>query len=371
VDAARLKQNFAHVTRHGDEVGLFFYSRLFLDHPEFRDMFPVSMTAQRDRLVSALGRIVSDVDNLDRIRPFLEGLGRDHRKFGAVAGHFESLGVSLLATLAYFSGPDWTPGLEADWRAAYGLVAQIMIDAAAQDEQVHPAYWDATVLFHERRSVDTAVFRVTTLEELGYLPGQSVALECELRPRIWRFYSIANAPRADGTLDFHVRSIHGGELSMALVSGLSAGSRLRLGAPVGTLTLDTGSGRDVLLVAGSTGLAPVKAIAEQIAELAHPPRVHLFFGARRAEGLYDVADLEKFSASAPWLTVTPCVSDEGDYPGERGLLPDVVDRSGSWASCDAYLAGPSPMVESMAARLAAQGVPREQIHVEDFGWSEP
>jgi len=158
---------------------------------------------------------------------------------------------------------------------------------------------------------------------------------------------------------------------MALVGGLGAGSRLRLGAPVGTLTLDDTSGRDVLLVAGSTGLAPVKAIAEQIAGLPRPPRVTLFFGARRADGLYDVADLEKFSASAPWLTVIPCVSDEADYDGQRGLLPDVVARCGSWVFHDAYLAGPTPMVEGMAGRLAAQGVPHEQIHVEDFGWSEP
>jgi len=115
----------------------------------------------------------------------------------------------------------------------------------------------------------------------------------------------------------------------------------------------------------------VKAIAEQIAGLPRPPRVTLFFGARRADGLYDVADLEKFSASAPWLTVIPCVSDEADYDGQRGLLPDVVARCGSWVFHDAYLAGPTPMVEGMAGRLAAQGVPHEQIHVEDFGWSEP
>jgi len=51
--------------------------------------------------------------------------------------------------------------------------------------------------------------------------------------------------------------------------------------------------------------------------------------------------------------------------------PDVVARSGSWAGRDAYLAGPTPMVEGTAAKLAAQGVPQTQIHVEDFGWSEP
>jgi len=371
MDTARLRKSFAQVTMHGDEVALFFYSSLFLRHPGLRELFPVSMAAQRDRLVRALGRIITDVEHLEQLRPFLEGLGRDHRKFGTLTDHFKPLGDSLIATMAHFSGPGWTPELEADWRAAYDLMAQIMIDAAAEDELVHPAYWDATVLFHERRACDTAVFRVGTPEELSYLPGQSVAIEYETRPRIWRYYSIANAPRPDGTLDFHVRTVPGGQLSMALVGGLAAGSRLRLGAPVGTLTLDDRSGRDVLLVAGSTGLAPVKAIAEQIAGLPRPPRVTLFFGARHADGLYDVADLEKFSASAPWLTVIPCVSDEADYDGQRGLLPDVVARCGSWVSHDAYLAGPTPMVEGMAGRLAAQGVPQEQIHVEDFGWSEP
>ncbi len=370
MDAARLRESFARVAMHGDEVALFFYSDLFVRHPEIRDKFPVSMAAQRDHLLQALARIVSDVENSDQLMVFLQGLGRDHRKFGTLAGHYEPFGASLLATLAHFSGEHWTPELDADWQAAYGLVAQVMTEAAAADEKVNPAFWAATVLSHELRTFDTAVFRVATLERLDYLPGQSVALESELRPRIWRFYSIANAHRADATIEFHVRVIDSGALSMALAHGLGPGSRLRLGPPVGTLTLDTGSDRNVLLVAGSTGLAPVKAIAAQIGELADPPDVHLFFGARRADGLYDLPDLEKLSASAPWLTLTPCVSDDPDYPGERGMLSDVVARSGSWVGHDAYLAGPTPMVDAVAARLTSLGVPRRQIHVEDFGWSE-
>jgi len=371
LDAARLRENFAYVAMHGDEVALFFYSDLFLRYPELRGMFPVSMAAQRDRLVQAIGKIVSDVGHLDQLRPYLRELGRDHRKFGALPAHYDPVRASLLATLAHFSGEGWTRDLAADWEEAYARVSQIMAESAVADEKVNPAFWDASVISHELRTFDTAVFRVATLQRLSFLPGQSVAIESELRPRVWRFYSIANAPREDGTLDFHVRMIDGGELSMALVSGIAPGARLRLGPPVGTLTLDPASRRDVLLVAGSTGLAPVKAIVMQIAELTDPPRVHLFVGARRAEGLYDVPDLEKLSALAPWLTVTACVSDDPDYPGERGLLPDVVARSGTWTHRDAYLAGPTPMVEGTAARLVAQGVPHEQIHVEDFGWSEP
>jgi NAD(P)H-flavin reductase len=371
LDTARLKESFDRVAMHGDEVALFFYSDLFLRHPETRDLFPVSMAAQRDHLLQALARIVGDVDNAERLGSFLQDLGRDHRKFGTLADHYEPVGASLLATLAHFSGPDWTPELAADWQAAYGLVARVMTEAAVEDEKLNPPFWEATVLSHEMRTLDIAVFRVVTLDNLDFRPGQSVGIECDLRPRVWRFYSIANAPREDATLEFHVRMVDGGVLSPALARGLSPGSRLRLGPPVGTLTFDPGSARKVLMVAGSTGLAPLKAIAGQIAGLPDPPEVHLFVGAQQAEALYDVADLEKLSTDSPWLSVTSCVSAEPDYPGERGTLPDVVARSGSWADHDAYVAGPTPMVEAMADRLSSLGVPPGQIHVEDFGWSEP
>jgi NAD(P)H-flavin reductase/hemoglobin-like flavoprotein len=371
VDTVRLKESFARVAAHGDEAVLFFYSDLFLRHPETRDLFPVSMAAQRGRLLKALGRIVSEVDRVDELAVFLQELGRDHRKFGAQADHYEPVGNSLLATLAHFSGEHWSPELAADWKTAYDLVAQVMTKAAAEDAEHRPPFWSATVVAHELRCFDIAVFRVSTDEPLGYQPGQSVPIESEVRPRIWRLYSMANAPREDGTLDFHVRMIDGGALSMVLARGLAIGSRLRLGPPVGALTRDPSSGRDVLLVAGSTGLAPVKAIAQQIGQAADPPRVHLFFGAQRAEGLYDLAELEKMRAISPWLSVTPCVSGDEDFPGERGQLPEVVGRSGSWAGHDVYIAGSSRLVEATVARLAALGVPGDQIHVEDFGWSEP
>jgi hemoglobin-like flavoprotein len=88
VDAQRLKDSFAHVAMHGDAVPLYFFSDLFLRQPQVRDLFPVSMAVTRDRLVNALGRIVSQVDDLDNLRGYLADLGRDHRKFGAIAEHF-------------------------------------------------------------------------------------------------------------------------------------------------------------------------------------------------------------------------------------------------------------------------------------------
>jgi NAD(P)H-flavin reductase len=370
VDEQRLKESFAHVTTYVDEVPLFFYSHLFLNHPETREMFPVSMSAQRDKLVNALGRIVSDVSNHDTLLPFLRGLGRDHRKFAAVAEHYPAVGASLIATLKHFSGSSWTEDLADDWTEAYGVIAQVMTDAAAEDETRNPAWWGATVVGHERRTTEVAILRLAPDVPLRYLPGQSVAVECAARPRVWRCYSMANAPRHDGTIDFHVRVIDGGVVSYALARRVSVGTRLRLGAPVGTLRLNTDSPRKLLLAAGSTGLAPLKAIVEQAAGLPEPPRTHLVFGARTAVELYDLADLEKMAAQWPWLTVTPAVSAEPGYRGETGTVADVVGRRVRLADHDAYICGSPAMTSATVNRMRSLGMPQNQIYVEDYGWSE-
>ena len=370
MDVARLRDSFARIAMHGDEVPLHFYSDLFLKHPETRDMFPVSMHSQRSHLVDALVKIVASVDRVDDLTAFLRDLGRDHRKFGALADHYDAVGASLLATFAHFSSDAWTPELEADWKAAYGLIADVMIAAAREDEARNPAYWTGTVVYQERKAFDVAVLTVRTEPRLEYLPGQSVAVQSPRRPRLWRYYSLANAPRTDGLVEFHIRMIDGGAVSMALTAGTAVGDDLRLGPPVGVLRLNTASERDILMVAGSTGLAPLKAILQQVSCLRRHPRVHLFFGARTADGLYDLADLEKMAAEYPWLTVIPTVSSDRWFAGETGMLADVVARFGDWSRHDAYVAGPTEMVQDAAARLARAGMPADQIHVEDFGWSE-
>lgn len=374
MDSQRLKASFARVTRHGDEVALFFYSDLFLRNPKLRDLFPVGMAHQRDRLLSALGRMVSSSGDLAELRPIAEQLGRDHRKFGIQAEHYPQVGASLLATLRYFSGPAWNDDLARQWADAYGLFAELMLGAAGADATERPSWWNAQVISHERRSIDIAVVRMATGEPLPYAPGQAVALETPRRPRMWRYYSMANAPRADQTVDFHVKLVDGGPVSTVLVRSLRVGERVRLGPPIGTMTLDAQSGRDILLVGGSTGLAPLKALLDQITRLPSPPRTRLFFGARTAAGLYDLDDLIKRAAEHQWLTVVAAVSDE-DPPSvtvDRGTLADVLSRHGPWPDTDAYVCGTPQMVEATIDRLVSMGLSRERIRQDDFasawGW---
>jgi NAD(P)H-flavin reductase/hemoglobin-like flavoprotein len=388
-DVARLKESWSAVARHGDEVPLFFYSNLFLTHPETRDMFPVSMAGQRDKLVTALGRIVSNVDNLDELVPFLRQLGRDHRKFTVVAEHYPAVGASLLATLEHFLGPEWTPELAADWTAAYGLVAKVMVEAAQDAATSSPPWWEAQVVSHERRAVDIAVMRLRPTQPLPYRAGQAIAIESDLRPRLWRYYSPANAPglteaggaggpgdgELPGEIELHVRLVVGGSVSAALVQALQVGDVLRLGAPVGQgLTLTPRSSGDLLLVAGGTGLAPLRALVEQLileqaagVDEVRPRQVCLFVGGRTERDLYDLPALLRLARDHGWLEVIPVVSDDLSYPGERGMAVEAALRHGPWVDPQVYVCGSPEMVAGSVERLSSAGIPLTSIHVDDFG----
>jgi NAD(P)H-flavin reductase/hemoglobin-like flavoprotein len=371
MDTAALKASWANVVAAGDDVPLYFYSHLFLSHPEVRSMFPIQMSGQRDKLVAALGAVVSNVDELDSVLPLLEQLGRDHRRFSVVTEHYSAVGASLLATLKHFLGRSWTPDLADTWAQAYGLVAKVMVAAAEQHEDIAPASWEADVVSVERRSVEVAVIEVAPREEYPYRAGQSVAVEVPQRPRVWRYFSPANAPHHSGRMQFHVQPIAGGLVSTAVVRRLSQGDTIRMGAPVGEqLTLSEYEPLpDLLMVAGGTGLAPLRAVLDQIDRgweaTGSAPRVHLFHGSRMPWNLYDHEHLTRL-ARKPWFVYTPVVSDDPTYPGARGLVGTVAAKADDWSGRRAMVCGSPGMVRHAVQELEAVGLPAASIRREQF-----
>ena len=371
VDTAELKRTWALAESLGDEVPLFFYSHLFLTHPELRSMFPVSMATQRDRLVGALGRIVSNVDELDEVTEFIQQLGRDHRRFEVIAAHYNHVGASLLATLKHFLGEGWTPDVAGDWADAYGVIASVMVQAAEASEDSSPSSWPAEVTAVERRGLDIAVIQVRPEPQLPYQPGQSVAVEIPARPRLWRYLSPANAPRRDGSIEFHVQMVPGGQVSSTMVRSLRVGETVRLGAAVGQeLTLDEDERhRDLIMVAGGTGLAPLRAHLERIDQewqsTGQAPQVQLFHGARLPWSLYENRLLQNL-ARRPWFTYTPVVSDDPSYPGRKGLVGDAAADSGSLRGRLALVCGSPQMVRHTVSRLRAGGIAHADVRFEQF-----
>jgi NAD(P)H-flavin reductase/hemoglobin-like flavoprotein len=360
-----LKESWALVEEQQDKMAAYFYARMFLSDPALRDMFPVQMDVQRGRLLGAIAHAIQNFDDPQRITEFLLALGRDHRKFNVRPEHYGVVKSALLEALRTFGGQRWNIEYEQAWSDVYDLVAKTMIEGAEADTS--PPYWYAEVLTHERRSPDVAVFTCRPTEPLRFRAGQYVSIECRYQPQLWRSYSMANAPREDGTMEFHVRALGGGLVSGALVRRLKPGDMLKLAAPMGSMTLDSRSSRDIVCVAGGTGLAPVKALIDELARYNRTRRwVHLFRGARTRDDLYDRAALQRLSDRYPWLSVVWSLSDDPGFTSEHGDVADVVCRYGPWPNHDFFVSGSAPMVGATLRNLAELDIPATRIRYDAF-----
>ena len=362
-----IRSSFELVAPQADDLGRHFYATLFTRAPETRDLFPVNMEVQRSRLLRALVHVVQMVDQPDDLVPFLQQLGRDHRKFGVIARHYDAVGGALIGAIAHHSGAAWTPEVEKAWTDAYGIVAEAM-RAAAEGER-GAASWSGRVVAHRRIGWDVAVVTVQTDEPVPFRAGQYVSVETPQRPRLWRYLSPANAPRPDNTLEFHVRVVPGGWVSRAIVAHSAVGQTWRIGPPMGRMAVSPDSGRDLLMVAGGTGMAPIKALLDELVQRpkdALRPRVQVFVGGRTWDDLYDFAALRTLSYDHPWLDVVPVVEEDGTSGAEQGTLADVITRSGSWADHDVLVCGSPAMIRSTVSRMLVAGTPLDRISYDPF-----
>ncbi len=361
---------------HTDDLIGRFYQLWFAIDGSVRDRFPPDMADQRAVFAHVLDWLLGEfiAQRADPPVTFLAQLGRDHRKYGATMAQYESLSRALYLTLKDQLGCRWTPAVDDAARQTLNLITGVMRGAA--DAESGPAWWDGTVVEMHRASRDLAVVRLRLDQPLTYRPGQYVHVEVPQCPRRWRYLSPAIPPQPDGGIEFHVRVVPGGMVSTAIVEETRPGDRWRLSGPLGAMEVDRG-GEDVLMVAGSTGVAPLRSILMDMARFGTNPRVHLFYGARYPCELYDLRALWQLAAHNPWLSVSP-VSEYNsdppwgsDYPDvhpprglhvrQTGLLPDVVTRYGAWGDRQILVCGSPAMVRATCAALIAKGAPAQQI----------
>jgi NAD(P)H-flavin reductase/hemoglobin-like flavoprotein len=363
---AIIRDSFATVEPHAEDLARHFYGMLFSLAPSTRELFPVNMEVQRSRLLRALVHVVQMVDRPDELVPFLRQLGRDHRKFGVVARHYEAVGTALVGAVAHYSGDSWTLETQRAWSDAFAVIAHTMRESADADQG--PAFWSATVVDHQRLSWDLAVVRVKPDQPVPYRAGQYLSVETPQRPRLWRYLSPANAPRPDGQLEFHVRAVHGGWVSRAVVGHSQVGDEWRIGPPMGRLGVDRRSGRPVLMIAGGTGVAPMRAMLEELCRWGGNPAVHVFYGGRTSADLYDLEILQSMAATNPWLRIVPVVEadDAAQVGAQQGTLADVVTANGSWADHDVLVCGSPAMIRSTVSRMLVGGTPLDRIHYDPF-----
>ncbi|MBQ1011058.1 oxidoreductase [Micromonospora sp. M51] len=311
---------------------------------------------------TALGRLLVGGDDPANRAALLLVLGRAYRHFDLLP-HATTIGDALIATVVRHAQTLWTPQLAIAAGRARCHATHAIRRAAAQAGD-GPAWWHVQVIDHDRPSPDIAILTVRPWRRLPFQPGQAVPVCTPRLPGHWRWLSPANAPRADGTVELHVRAVPAGTVSHRLVHQVCPGELLWFGPPLDTgLSLDPASTGDLLLVAGGTGLAPLRALVEQVATAPGGRRVTLIVGARTFTDLYDSIALDKLQCAHDWLTIVPALSEDPcAEPAERGDALTIALEHHQ-PGHDSYLCGPPAMVASAPPRLLALGVPASRIHL--------
>ncbi|MER6070434.1 globin domain-containing protein [Streptomyces sp. NPDC001817] len=363
-DAVLIRRTMAEIGPIADKVTSYFYALLFVRHPELRALFPAAMDMQRERLLKALLTAAEHLDNTSVLVDYLENLGRGHRKYGTRPEHYPAVGECLIGALSKYAATVWSPEMEAAWVRAYTTISQVMIDAAAADELRSPAWWQAEIVTHDLRTPDIAILTIRPDQPYPFLAGQYTSVETPWWPRVWRHYSFASAPRSDGLLTFHVKAVPAGWVSNALVHRARPGDVIRLGPPAGSMTVDHTTDSGLLCLGGGTGIAPIKALVEDVAEHGARRSVEVFYGARTDHDLYDIDTMLRLQQSHPWLAVRAVIDQRAHIQ-----LPDALRDYGPWNEYDAYLSGPPGMIRSGIDALRDIGVPSSRIRhdsVEDL-----
>lgn len=203
-------------------------------------------------------------------------------------------------------------------------------------------------------TVVKAVLRLPPGSNFSFLPGQYI--DVISKTGIRRSYSIANAPRPDGKIELHIRRVTGGEMSRYWFEEAKAGDLLRLHGPLGTFFLRDTAGRDLILLATGTGLAPIKAMLEGVAlsdTIEMPRSIRIFWGGRTPSDFYwDSSDLSLEMEYTPVLSRA-----HPAWQGQRGYVQHVVLESAlALDRADVYACGSPNMIDGARMALANAGL---------------
>ncbi|MGC9402612.1 FAD-binding oxidoreductase [Vibrio genomosp. F10 str. 9ZC157] len=205
-------------------------------------------------------------------------------------------------------------------------------------------------------------FRFPPTAKFDYLPGQYVDLSFK---GVKRSYSIANAKSATGELELHIRKVHNGKMSELLFGQLKENQLMRLEGPKGTFFVKEGN-KPLILIATGTGIAPIKAIVEELLTKEDSRSIDIFWGMQFAKELY-CDELIKLSKQNKHINFTPVLSKESTANCETGYVQSAVVKAfNSLKGKDVYACGSINMIENSRELFLKHNLAEGAFHSDAF-----
>jgi ferredoxin-NADP reductase len=218
-------------------------------------------------------------------------------------------------------------------------------------------------------------FTLTLPQWMRHRAGQhyDIRLSAEDGYQTQRSYSIASEPEREGEVDITVERINDGEVSTYLHDVLIPGDRIEARGPIGGYFVwEAVMAEPLLLIAGGSGVVPLMSMIRHRAAAGGKNPTALLYSSRSFEDIVYYDELEKLRSARNGLQVfhTLTRSQPPDWKGyarriDQEMLKEVAGPLGR--STQAYICGPTLLVEAAANTLVKIGINSNQIRTERFG----
>ena len=208
-------------------------------------------------------------------------------------------------------------------------------------------------------------------EKFEFLAGQY--LDFLLRGSRRRSFSMANSPSSNDVIELHIREVPDGSFTGQVFNEIKEKDMLRIQGPFGTFIMRSDNSRPAILIAGGTGLAPLKSMLEKVREEGCDRPLHLYWGARAIRDLYFDEELREWTEELDCLSYTPVLSepDAGDgWTGATGWVHEVVMSDfPDFNGFDVYASGPPPMINAIQKSFPENGLEQGHFYFDSFEYA--
>lgn len=218
---------------------------------------------------------------------------------------------------------------------------------------------------------ETATVRTIGLDVPGW-PGHRAGQHLDVRLTAEdgyvaeRSYSIASAPGEPVAIT--VQRVDDGEVSSYLNQELRAGDELELRGPIGGYFVWDGEPVPLLLIAGGSGVVPLRSILRHRARTGALVPARLLYSVQSLPDVIYRAELDRLADVPVVYTLTR--QHPADWTGQVGRVSPALLAEVSWPVEQrpvAYVCGPTSFVETVAESLVRLGYPPAQVKTERFG----
>lgn len=215
-------------------------------------------------------------------------------------------------------------------------------------------------------------FELIEPETIQHHPGQYIQIQAPSPDGgfVHRAYSISSPVHEPTKVQLVVRLVPDG-IASTYIHSLEVGDEVNFTGPYGEFRLSEETDREIVLVGGGCGMAPLKNIV-LTAENRWPGRkVKLFFGARTTKDIFYLDMYKELKGKHPNLEIIYALSDplspEENWDGETGFVHLSVDKYLEQTDRrQAFLCGPPPMISAVMQILEEKGMRPEDIFYDKF-----